>query len=97
MYPTTISQVPPPACTEQVQWKEAATSKLLAASNYFSGMSACAPPASGFGGLLYFMTFNGHIMTLQVLSKSNMTSSTATSAPSPNSTSTASAGKMSRI
>jgi hypothetical protein len=71
MHPgTTISQMtnnPPPSYTEQVQWRDAATGKLLAASDYFSGMSAGALPAPGFGGILYYMTFNGHIMALQVL------------------------------
>jgi hypothetical protein len=83
MHPgTTISQMvnnPPPNYTEQVQWRDAATGKLLAASaTYFSGMSAGAPPAPGFGGLLYYMTFNGHIMALQVLPKpTNSTSPTS--------------------
>jgi hypothetical protein len=83
MHPgTTISQMannPPPNYTEQVQWRDAATGKLLTASDYFSGMSAGAPQAPGFGGLLYYMTFNGHIMALQVLPKptnsTNLTSS----------------------
>jgi hypothetical protein len=46
-------------------------------------MSVGAPPAPGFGGLLYYMTFNGHIMALQVLPKptgSNSTSTTTTTA-----------------
>lgn len=74
-------------------WRDAATGKLLAASDYFSGMSAGAPPAPGFGGLLYYMTFNGHIMALQVLPQpSNATSTEAASpaAPGANSASTTS-------
>ena len=74
---TTISQMtnnPPPAYTERVMWRDAATGKVLAASDYFSGMSAGAPPAPGFGGLLYYMTFNGHIMALQVLPQPNANS-----------------------
>jgi len=73
MHPgTTITQMtnnPPPSYTEQVQWRDAATGKLLAASDYFNGMSVGAPPIPGFGGLLYYMTLNGHIMALQVLPK----------------------------
>jgi hypothetical protein len=86
---TTMSELvdtPPPTYTEQVQWRDAATGELLAASDYFSGMSIGSPPAPGFGGLLYYMTFNGHIMALQVLpepatnptSTTNMTSTTTT-------------------
>ena len=79
--------------TEQVEWRDAATGKLLAASDYFSGMSTGALPEPGYGGLLYYMTLNGHIMALQVLPKptnpTNATSSsTITSAPSENSIST---------
>lgn len=79
--------------TEQVEWRDAATGKLLAASDYFSGMSTGALPEPGYGGLLYYMALNGHIMALQVLPKptnpTNATSSsTITSAPSENSIST---------
>jgi hypothetical protein len=40
---TTISQMannPPPAYAERVMWRDATTGRLLAASDYFSGMSA---------------------------------------------------------
>jgi hypothetical protein len=81
MHPgTTVTQMghsPPPSYTEQVQWRNAATGKLLAASDYFSGMSAGAPPTPGFGGLLYYMTLNGHIMALQVLPAPANTTSNA--------------------
>ena len=76
---TQMTNNPPPAYTEQVQWRDAATGKLLAASDYFSGMYAGAPPAPGFGGILYYMTFNGHIMALQVLPKPSSNSTTTTS------------------
>lgn len=58
---------PLPSYTERVVWRDAATGNVLAASDYFSGMSAGAPPDPGFGGLLYYMTYNGHILALQVL------------------------------
>jgi len=94
---TTIAQMahnPPPSYTERLMWRDAATGKVLAVSDYFSGMSAGAPPAPGFGGLLYYMTFNGHIMALQVLPQPSNTTSTAaaTATPSPNSSSTSRAG-----
>lgn len=91
---TNISQMtnnPPPSYTERVVWRDAATGKVLAASDYFSGMSAGAPPAPGFGGLLYYMTINGHKMALQVLPQASNTTFTSTNAtytaPMPNSTS----------
>jgi hypothetical protein len=79
---TTLTQMvntPPPSYTEQIQWRDAATGELLAASDYFSGMSVGAPPSPGFGGLLYFLTFNGHIMALQVLPEPNNGTSTTSS------------------
>jgi len=99
---TTISQMvnnPPPTYAERVVWRDAATGEVLAASDYFSGMSAGAPLAPGFGGLLYYMTSDGHIMALQVLPQANnatsttaaaanTTTTTTNAAPTPNSTST---------
>jgi hypothetical protein len=79
---------PPPAYTEQVVWRDAATGKLLAASDYFSGMSTGAPPEPDYGGLLYYMTFDGHIMALQVLPKPAGSNSRST----PTSTTTSPAG-----
>lgn len=92
---TNVTQMvnsPPPSYTEQVLWRDAATGKLLASSDYFVGMSTGAPPEPGFGGLLYFMAFDGHIMALQVLpqANNNATSTVAPVAPSQNSTSTTS-------
>lgn len=64
---------------EQIQWRDAATGKLLAASDYFSPMSPGFEVWPGYGGLIYEGLNDGHIMALQV-------------APRLNSTSTASAG-----
>jgi hypothetical protein len=89
---TTIPQMinnPPPTFTEQVQWRDAATGEILAASDYFSGMSLGAVSSPGFGGLLYYMTFDGHIMALQVLPEpvTNTTTSSSTLTAGQNSTS----------
>lgn len=56
-------------------------------------------PAACFGGLLYYMTSDGHIIALQVLPQANNATSaaaaattiTTNAAPTPNSTSTTSA------
>ena len=96
MYPnTTMAQMsnnPPPSYTEQIQWRDAATGKLLAASDFFQAMSLGAQPIPGYGGIVYDMIYDGHIMALQVLPQANNTTSTAaaTTSPSPNSTSTTS-------
>jgi hypothetical protein len=68
--------------TEQILWRDAATGKVLAHSDYFPAMSPGILVTPGYGGLMYDMLVNGHIIALQVAPKSNMTSSTATSAPS---------------
>jgi hypothetical protein len=64
--------------TEQIQWRDDASGKVLAASDY-TPMSPGILVTPGYGGLIYEMLYNGHIMALQV-------------APILNSTSTASAG-----
>jgi hypothetical protein len=64
--------------TEQILWRDAATGKVLAHSDYFPAMSPGILVTPGYGGLIYDMLVNGHIIALQV-------------APSLNSTSTASA------
>ena len=86
-----------PNYTEQVQWLDAATGKILAASDFFSPMSQGSQVWPGYGGLSYHMLFDGHIMALQVLpASSNSTSATPRSAspssPTQNSTSTPTSG-----
>jgi len=87
---TTLSQMistPPPSYTEQVQWRDAATGKLLAASDYFGPMISGFQMWPGYGGLIYEGLNEGHIMTLKVLpepatnatsTRANMTSTTFT-------------------
>lgn len=53
--------------TEQMQWRDANTGKLLAASDYFSPMIFEFEMWPGYGGLIYEGLNEGHIMTLQVL------------------------------
>ena len=52
--------------TEQIVWREAATGKILEQSDYFSAMSPGILVTLGYGGLIYELLYNGHIMTLQV-------------------------------
>jgi hypothetical protein len=70
---------------EQVQWRDAATVKLLAASDFFSPWARLPGPfllSPGYGGLLYEPLHDGHIIALKVLPSANSTS------PSPPLTST---------
>jgi hypothetical protein len=69
---------------EQIQWRDAAYGKLLAASDFFSPMSAGFEVWPGYGGLIYEGLNDGHIMALKVLPKS--TSSNSTSATSTSTT-----------
>lgn len=66
---------------EQIQWRDASTGKLLAASDYFSPMINGFEMWPGYGGLIYEGLNEGHIMALKVLP-------TSTAAGSSNSTST---------
>jgi len=52
--------------TEQIVWRDAATGKVLAQSDYFSAMSPGILVTPGYGGLIYELLYNGHIMALQV-------------------------------
>jgi|SRR5206468_2996288 len=69
---------------EQLQWRDAATGKLLAASDYFSPMIVEFEMWPGYGGLIYYGENDGHIIALKVLP----TASTSPSSSSANSTST---------
>jgi hypothetical protein len=73
----------PVSYTEQIQWRDAATGELLAASDYFQGLSTGAQVTPGYGGIIYDMIYGGYIMALQVLPASSPS-------PSPPSTSPAS-------
>jgi hypothetical protein len=63
---------------EQVQWRDAATGKLLAASDYFSPAPVWGELAPGYGGLIYDGLNAGHIMALKVLPKTTSSNSTTT-------------------
>jgi hypothetical protein len=75
---------------EQIQWREAATGKLLADSDFLPSAAAYATVPVGYGGLIYDITNIGNIIALQVLPQTNTTSTTAvaTGVPRMNSTST---------
>ncbi|HEX6281829.1 MAG TPA: hypothetical protein VFZ67_06335 [Nitrososphaera sp.] len=70
---------------EQIQWRDATTGELLAASDFFSPTAPAATVPVGYGGLIYNLLNTGQIMALQVSPQANTTSTNA--APSPNSTS----------
>jgi hypothetical protein len=71
-----------PTYTEQVMWRDAATGKLLAASDFFSPMSTGSQVWPGYGGLSYHVLIDGHIVALQILPKPTSSNSTSTaSAP----------------
>jgi hypothetical protein len=53
--------------TEQVVWRNAATGATLATSSVFSKMTPGILVTPGYGGLQYFLTYDGHIISLQVL------------------------------
>jgi hypothetical protein len=61
--------------TEQIQWRDAATGKLLAASDYFSPMIPGFEMWPGYGGLIYEGLNDGNIMALEVLPSTSSTSS----------------------
>src|SRR6266496_1659561 len=51
---------------EQVTWRDAATSRLIAESDFFEGLTVGALITPGFGGRVYFPTAKGFI-TMQVM------------------------------
>jgi hypothetical protein len=66
--------------TEQVMWRDADTGKLLAASDFFTPMSSGSQVVPGYGSLSYHVLQDGHIMALQVLSRSDDNATSTTSA-----------------
>jgi hypothetical protein len=80
---------------EQIQWRNADTGKLLAASDFFSPMIVGMQVWAGYGGLIYEGLNEGNIMALKVLPATNATSASVnattnstTSATSPTSETT---------
>ena len=63
---------------EQVVWRDADTGRQLAASDYFSPMSAGFQVWAGYGGIIYEGLNDGNIMALKVLPATNATSTTST-------------------
>ena len=62
---STLAELKDVTYTEQVLWRDAATGNILAQSDYFPAASQGVLPAPGYGGLMYDMLSNGHIMALQ--------------------------------
>jgi hypothetical protein len=80
---------PPSVWKEQIIWRDATTGKTLAESSYFSPMSQGILITPGYGGLIYDLLNDGHIMALQVAPKLTTSNSTAaTTAPTSTSAST---------
>ncbi len=52
--------------TEQVVWRNPATGVTLATSSVFSKMTPGILVTPGYGGLQYFLAYDGHIIALQV-------------------------------
>jgi hypothetical protein len=77
---------------EQIQWRDAETGMLLAASDFFPSSASYADVPVGYGGLISDITNIGNIIALQVLPQTNTTSAVsntpAVAASSSNSTST---------
>jgi hypothetical protein len=80
---------------EQMQWRDANTGKLLAASDFFPPATFEGPVPVGYGGMVYDVLNIGNIVALQVLpagnttSTANMTSSSATTEGQNSTTATA--------
>ena len=53
--------------TEQIVWRDAATGKILAQSDFFPSMSPGILVTLGYGGIIYDMLNDDHIMALQVV------------------------------
>ena len=62
-------------------WRDAATGRILAQSDFFPAMSPGILITPGYGGIIYEMLYNGHIMALQVAPKLTTSNSTSTIAP----------------
>ena len=72
---------------EQMQWRDADTGKLLAASDFFPPATFEGPVPVGYGGMIYDVLNTGNIIALQVLpSQTNATTSTAAAATTPTTT-----------
>ena len=77
---------------EQMQWRDADTGKLLAASDFFPPATLEGPVPVGYGGMIYDVLNIGNIIALQVLPATNATSASVAPPPATimNSTSTTS-------
>jgi hypothetical protein len=56
--------------TEQVVWRDAASGAAIAMSSVYSKMTPGILVTPGYAGLQYYLSYDGHIIALQVLSSS---------------------------
>ena len=52
--------------TEQYQWRDARTGKLLAASDYYAPVAPGDQIPPGYGGIMYDLLLDGHDVALEV-------------------------------
>ena len=72
---------------EQMQWRDADTGKLLAASDFFPPATLEGPVPVGYGGMIYDVLNIGNIIALQVLpSQTSATPTAATATPTTTTT-----------
>ena len=69
--------------TEQMVWRDADTGDTLAESDFFPAMSPGILITPGYGGMIYEMLYNGHIMALQVAPALTPSPGTNTTIASP--------------
>jgi len=72
----TMEEIEKSNYTEQIVWRDTVTGKTLAQSDYFSPMTQGVAVAPSYGGIMYDLLSNGHIMALQVTPARSSTNST---------------------
>jgi hypothetical protein len=79
--------------TEQMVWRDADTGETLAESDFFPAMSPGILITPDYGGMIYEMLYNGHIMALQVAPATNATSTASMTSTTTTTTATTAAGQ----
>ncbi|MEW1636830.1 hypothetical protein AB0469_22475 [Streptomyces sp. NPDC093801] len=51
---------------DQIQWRDARTGKLLAASDFYAPATSAGTVPPGYGGLIYNILYDGHAVVLEV-------------------------------
>jgi len=76
-----------------MQWRDADTGKLLAESDFFPPATFEGPVPVGYGGMIYDVLNNGHIIALQVLPSQTNTTSYSGAPPAATTSTTATVGQ----